>query len=187
MSRRVRATLVAVGAILGSMLAPGAALACSPPFGQPTIAALGPQQVVLLGVTGNPAPGGRLFHVERAWNADVPTSPIVIAFKEGEPIGDCSYPVAAGTRLVIAPWQEPVGTLSADLATLQANPLSDDGQRYLAEAERLFGQGSVPVETTPAAEPSSDWPWLVVLTAFVAGGVAAGLILWRRRQGTVDA
>ena len=46
-------------------------------------------------MTGNPAPGGRLFHVERAWNADVPTSPIVIAFKEGEPVGDCSYPVAA--------------------------------------------------------------------------------------------
>ena len=187
MSGRARARFVAVGVLLGALLLAGPALACSPPFGQPTIAELGPQQVVLLGVTGNPAPGGRLFHVERAWNADVPTSPIVIAFKEGEPVGDCSYPVASGTRLVIAPWREPAGTLSADLATLQANPLSEDGQRYLAEARRLFGEGTVPVDTTPAAEPSSDWPWLVVLTAFVAAAVAAGLVLWRRRQPGADA
>ena len=80
----------------------------------------------------------------------------------------------------------PTGTLSADLGTLQADPLTEDGTRYLAEAEQLFGQGTVPVETTPAAAPSSDWPGLVVLTAFVAGALAAGLILWRRRQGPVD-
>ena len=46
---------------------------------------------------------GRLFHVERWFNGGPPTTPIVIGFKEGEPIGDCSYPVAAGMHLIIAP------------------------------------------------------------------------------------
>ena len=142
------------------MLVPASALACSPAF-NPTIAELGQEQVVLLGETGVPAPGGRLFHVERAWNGDVPTSPIVIAFKEGEPIGDCSYPVAAGTRLVIAPWREPDGTLSANLGTLQADPLSVDGTRYLAETAQLFGSGTVPVAAVPEDDPPAGrrWSW----------------------------
>jgi hypothetical protein len=185
MRTAARALLVAV-AIGSALLAPASALACSA-VANPTIAALGPAQVVLLGVTGDRVPAGRLFHVERAWNGQVATSPIVIAFKEGEPVGDCSYPVASGTRLVIAPWREAGGALSADLATLQANPLSEDGKRYLAEAEQLYGAGTVPVDTTPAASPSSDWPVLVVITAFVGGGVAAALVLWRRRQADADA
>ena len=185
MSGRVRASFVALGTLVIALLVPGPALACSPPF-NPTIAALGPQQVVLLGVTGEAAPGGRLFHVERAWNAEVPTSPIVIAFKEGEPVGDCSYPVVAGTRLVIAPWREADGTLSADLGTLQADPLSEDGQRYLAEAAQLFGEGLAPVDTTPV-EASSGWPALVVVTAFGAAAVAAGLVLWWRRRASGSA
>src|SRR5829696_4673755 len=150
--------------IAAAMLATAPALACSPAF-NPTIAELGLQQVVLLGETGQPAPGGRLFHVERAWNADVPTSPIVIAFKEGEPVGDCSYPVASGTRLVIAPVRQPDGTLYADLGTLQADPLSEDGQRYLAETAQLFGAGTVPVEATP--EPAQETGWLAIVAATV--------------------
>lgn len=177
--------LLIAAVILVALLAPSAALGCSA-VANPTIAALGPEQVVLLGVTGEKVSSGRLFHVQRAWNADVPTSPIIIAFKEGDPVGDCSYPVMSGTRLVIAPWREPGGALSVDLATLQANPLSDDGRRYLAEAEQLFGKGTVPVDTTPVGDPSG-WPALLVLTAFGAGAIAAGLILWWRRRATTGA
>ena len=187
MSRRIRALFVAVAALAAVSIAPGSAVACSPAFGQPTIAELGPQQVVLLGVTGAKVPAGRLFHVERAWNADVPTSPIVIAFKEGEPVGDCSYPVASGTRLVIAPWREPDGTLSADLGTLQADPLSEDGTRYLAEAAQLFGEGTVPAETTPDPSDSTGWLVLAVVTALVAGALAIGFVAWQRGHTGGDA
>ena len=69
MSRRIRLLFVAVAAVVAVSIAPGSGVACSPPFGQPTIAELAPQQVVLLGVTGAKVPAGRLFHVERAWNA----------------------------------------------------------------------------------------------------------------------
>jgi hypothetical protein len=180
MSGRLRASVAAV-LVATAMLVPAAALACSPPF-NPTIAALGRDQVVLLGETGLPAPGGRLFHVERAWNADVPTSPIVIAFKEGEPVGDCSYPVSSGMRLVIAPWREPGGRLSADLGTLQADPLSEDGRRYLAEAQQLFGAGTAPAEAAPEPSQTTGWLAIVVLTVLVAGGLAFGIVAWQRRQ-----
>jgi hypothetical protein len=179
-SGRLRASVAAV-LVAAAMLVPTSAIACSPPF-NPTIAALGQEQVVLLGETGLPAPGGRLFHVERAWNADVPTSPIVIAFKEGEPVGDCSYPVTAGMRLVIAPWREPDGRLSADLGTLQADPLSDDGRRYLAEAQQLFGAGTAALEATPEPSDGTGWLAIVLVTALLAGGLAFGFVGWQRTQ-----
>ena len=185
MSGWLRASIV-VGLVALAIFVPASALACSPAF-NPTIAELGPQQLVLLGVTGQPAPGGRLFHVERAWNGDVPTSPIVIAFKEGEPIGDCSYPVAAGTRLVIAPWRQPDGTLYADLGTLQADPLSEDGTRYLAEAAQLYGAGSVPVEAAPEPTQASGWLAIVVVTVLLTGGLAVAFVAWQRRHRTRDA
>jgi hypothetical protein len=146
-------TAALILAALWLLVGPASVLACSPPFEEPTIAALGPDQLVVVGTTGGPAPGGRLFHVERAWNGDVPTSPIVISFKEGEPVGDCSYPMEAGRRLVIAPYMEPNGRLSADLVTLQADPDSDTGRRYLAEARSLYGEGTVPVSVQPAPSP----------------------------------
>jgi hypothetical protein len=184
---------IAVGAgwllaalVAAAMLAPAPALACSPAF-NPTIAELGLDQVVLLGETGEPARGGRLFYVERAWNADLPTSPIVIAFKEGEPVGNCSYPVASGTRLVIAPWRQADGTLYADLGTLQADPRSEDGQRYLAETAQLFGAGTVPVEATRAPAPTPGWLAVAVVAVLVAGGIAVGFVAWQHRQSRGDA
>ena len=184
----MRGRLCASVAVLvaAAMLAPASALACSPPF-NPTIAALGQEQVVLLGETGLPAAGGRLFHVERAWNADVPTSPIVIAFKEGEPVGDCSYPVTAGMRLVIAPWREPDGRLSADLGTLQADPLSEDGRRYVAEAQQLYGPGTAPTEAAPEPSQTTGWLAIALVTALLAGGLAIGFVVWQRRQSDGEA
>jgi hypothetical protein len=177
-------TLALALGLVAAALGARPALACSPAF-NPTIAALGPEQVVLLGVTGDAVDGGRLFHVERAWNGDVPTSPIVIAFKEGEPVGDCSYPVAPGTRLVIAPWREPDGRLSADLGTLQADPRSEDGARYLAEAAQLYGEGAVPVAAAPVPVPSSGPGVLGIgaAVAIVAAVLVAGVLVRRRRAG----
>jgi hypothetical protein len=180
MSRRLRLSVVGV-VLAAAMLVPASALACSPAF-NPTIAELGQEQLVLLGETGAPAPGGRLFHVERAWNGNVPTSPIVIAFKEGEPVGDCSYPVVAGTRLVIAPWREPDGTLSANLGTLQADPLSEDGRRYLAETAQLFGPGTAPVGATPEPAQTTGWLAIVVVVTILAGGLAVAFVASQRRQ-----
>lgn len=163
---------VLLGALFLGLVAAPSAAACSPPFGQPTIAGLGPHQLVLLGWTGDPAPDARFFHVERAWNGEVPTSPIVIAFKEGEPIGDCSYPVSRGQHLVIAPDMEPGGRLSASLVTLQADPNTDDGTRYLAEAEALCrGCDLVPRGTTSSSGCDRDHYRSSgsVLTAMIVG------------------
>jgi hypothetical protein len=140
----VKRVIAAVGALMLGLATPSGASACSPPF-DPSIGELGPEQIVLVGTTGERVDGGRLFHVERAFNATL-TTPVVIAFKEGEPVGDCSYPVDPGRHLIIAPYREPDGRLSADLGTLQADPESDAGMSYLAEAIELFGQGHVPTE-----------------------------------------
>jgi hypothetical protein len=95
--------------------------------------------------------------------------------------------VAPGTRLVIAPWRQPDGTLYADLGTLQADPLSEDGQRYLAETARLFGAGTVPVDAIPEPPPTPGWLAVAVVAVLIAGGSAVGFVAWQRRQSRGDA
>jgi hypothetical protein len=181
-ARRVLSLIVAGWVVL--LAWPSSTAACSAPFEQPTIRALGPAQLVVVGTVGERVPGGRLFHVERWFNGGEPGTPIVIAFKEGEPIGDCSYPVATGEQKIIAPWRETDGRLSADLGTLQADPHTEDGRRYLAEAVALFGPGVVPepvdaaVDPMPATEGLS--PLLIVVVGVVLGGVVIGLVLRAR-------
>ena len=179
---RIAALLIGVLAVFA---VPASASACSPSF-NPTIRELGPAQIVVVGRVGEKVPGGRLFHVERWFNGAEPVTPILIAFKEGEPIGDCSYPVATGEHKLIAPLREADGTLYADLGTLQADPNSDEGRKYVAEAIALFGQGVV-VAPSVAPEPASDGipSWLVFAAAFTAGLVAVSLL--RRRRPSADA
>ena len=168
-----------IGALLVTLATASPAIACSPPF-NPTIEALGPSQIVVVGTIGEPVAGGRLFHVERAFNGPS-TTPIVIAFKEGEPVGDCSYPVHAGERLIIAPFMEDGGRLSADLGTLQARPDTPDGLRYLNEAEALFGPGMVPGESEPPQDGVSN---LVVVALAIGALVAVTLLVVVRRSRT---
>ena len=165
----MRRLVQVVGALVLVLVMPSPAAACSPPF-DPTIAALGPDQVVLVGTTGERVDGGRLFHVERVFNGTV-TTPVVISFKEGEPVGDCSYPVAAGEHKIIAPYREDDGRLSADLGTLQADPDSEAGVAYLAEAVELFGQGEVPAESEVASGPDP------VPTLLIGAAAILGLVL----------
>ena len=168
--------LIAASTVWVAAVAPAAA--CSPPLNQ-NLRELGPEQVVVVGTTGEPVAGGRLFHVERAFNG-VDTTPILIAFKEGEPIGDCSYPVQAGTRLIIAPWRDPDGTLRADLGTLQADPDSEDGQRYVAEATDVFGPGIVP-DAAPLATADGMLPNVAIAGAVLLGLVVTAGVAIRRR------
>jgi hypothetical protein len=175
----VRPLILVAIAILATLAMPATAAACSPPF-NPTIAELGPAQVVVVGTIGELVAGGRLFHVERAFNGPS-TTPIVIAFKEGEPVGDCSYPVHAGERLIIAPFMEENGRLSADLGTLQAGPETPDGLRYLNEAEALFGPGIVPGETEPEQDGMSN---LVVVALAIGALVAVTFFVVVRRART---
>jgi hypothetical protein len=162
------------------LLLPGVAVACSPPSPPPTVATLPEGAVVLVGTTGEPADGGRLFYVERVYAGDVTTSPIVIAFQEGEPVGDCSYPVAAGMHLVIAPDVDADGTLRASLPTLQADPASETGRRFVAEALARYGPGSVPAGATVPPGASGG----LAIGAIAVGMVGAAVVLvlaWRRR------
>ena len=183
--RTVRLAIVAVVTLVAcGVLFAAPVLACGPPLEKPTIAALGPNQMVMVGITGERVEGGRLFHVERAFNVDSNITPIVIAFKEGEPIGDCSYPVSAGTHLIIAPDRDAGGRLVADLSTLQADPANPDGQRYLAEAESLFGPGIVPVSATLElpAYPLPPIGLIAVVGVALLVGLVAGIAWWRRRS-----
>ncbi len=161
------------GVLLLIWLVPTAALACSPPLVEPSIRALGPEQVVLLGTIGEPVPGGREFHVQRWFNGDQPATPVVIAFKEGAPVGDCSYWVTPGADLIIAPYREADGRLSADLATLQADPATDEGRAYVAEATALFGPG---MALRPTAEDQSSVPGADPRTVLASLGVAVTLL-----------
>ena len=141
--------------------------------------------MVVVGTTGDPVQGGRLFYVERTFNVDSNITPIVIAFKEGEANGDCTYRVGAGTHLIIAPDREADGRLSANLATLQADPDSETGRRYLAEAESLFGPGIVPASDS-VLPAGSLGPILVAVVATVALIALAVAVLARRHRREPD-
>jgi hypothetical protein len=66
------------------------------------------------------------------------------------------------------------GRLSADLGTLQADPESEAGIAYLAEAVQLFGSGAVPAESdTTATASGTD----AVPTLLIGATVILGLIL----------
>jgi hypothetical protein len=177
MPMRGRLTVAcAVVAIAVVVLPPVSAVACSPPF-DPSIEALGPGQLVVVGATGERVGRGRLFHVERWYNGGPPTTPIIIAFKEGEPIGDCSYPVAAGMHLIIAPFRLDDGSLYADLGTLQADPDTEAGRAYVAEAEALFGPGVVPrpeADAVPADDGVGSVAAVILGVAVVAA--VAGIV-----------
>lgn len=176
--RRLRAALTTAGAILLlGLVTTAPALACSPPFEEPSVTALADGAVVVVGWTGDKVDGGRLFRVERVFSGDLPTTPIVIAFQEGEPVGDCSYPMGVGVHLVIAPDQDADGTLRANLATLQADPDSELGRRYLAEARARYGDGAVP-------SPSGADLRLVALAVVLVAGIAAIWFAWRRTRRT---
>ena len=69
---------------------------------------------------------------------EMPVTPILIEFKEGESSGDCSYPVAADTPLIIAPYREADGRLHADLGDAAGRPVIGAG----AEVHRR-GDGAV--------------------------------------------
>jgi hypothetical protein len=185
--RRLLAAVSTAASILWVL--PAGASACSPEF-EPTIAKLGPDQVVVVGTTGERVPGGRIFNVTRWFNGGKPVTPILIEFKEGEPIGDCSYPVSAGTDLIIAPYVEADGRLHAHLATLQADPSSEQGQKYIAEAISLFGPGVVPPpapDVAPAPDRGSGLEIGYVVLVLAAGALLVLGILalvGRRRRST---
>lgn len=178
---RARLVVAAIGSVMLAIVAASPAVACSPPFEPPTIAALGPDAVVVVGTIGERVEHGRLFHVRRAYSGGVTSTPIVIAFKEGEPVGDCSYPVSEGQRLVLAVARDRDARIHVDLATLQADPATPDGQRYIAEAESLFGPGSVPQPASTAPGPGFAVAALAagVLAAGALAAVGAGLLLRR--------
>lgn len=175
-----RPRLLACTLGLAIWLSPTTVLACSPPFEDPSIAALGPDQVVVVGMIGEKVDGGRLFHVERWFNGGVPATPIVIAFKEGEPVGDCSYPVSTGQHLIIAP-DKVDGRLTADLITLQADPSTDIGRRYIAEAVALFGPGLTPDVGPDTVSPLEPWQIAIGFGAVVLSLMAAVTLVARRR------
>lgn len=171
--------LAACLALAAIIVVPGDAVACSPPFGQ-SISGLGPERVVVVGSIGRAVPGGRLFHVERWFGGGTAITPIVIAFKEGAGLGDCSYPVTEGQRLLIAPERAADGRLTADLATLQADPGSADGVAIVREAEARYGPGVVPQPPDDGAELVSTAmpPWAVVAIATVLAIGAIGAAFW---------
>lgn len=156
------------------------------PAVQPTIAELGPDQVVVVGTTGDSTEGGRLVDVERVDNGQITTTSIVIVFKEGEPVGDCSYPVSPGEHLIIAPISEPEGRLSADMGTLQAEVTSRPGRDTSTPAQSLFGAGTVPQSAgAPASNRVADGLVLVVGgVALLATLVTIGIVRRLERSGT---
>jgi type VI protein secretion system component VasK len=86
--------------------------------------------------------------------------------------------VQAGTRLIIAPDRLQDGTLYADLGTLQADPTSEAGVGYVAEAVALFGPGVQLGDTRPAP----DLRVLLVMAMVVALVILLFAIPVRRRR-----
>jgi hypothetical protein len=136
-----------------------------------------------MGTIGEPVAGGRRFLVDRWFNGRQPAASITIAFMEGPATGDCSYPVATGTRLIIAPEIQD-GRLAANLVTLQADPTTEVGLAYIAEATALYGPGiafepglpssTAPDVPNPASKPE---PRLLLATLAVAGLLVLAMIV----------
>ena len=154
-------------------LLPGTALGCSAMYIS-SLADLGKDQIFLVGTIGERFAGVRTFHVERSFNGTVPASEIVIVFKEGPPIGDCSYYPVAGTRVFIAPYREADGRLHAVVVTIQVHPDSEAGKAYIAEVMALYGPGNVPPEGVADGLPSTTH-----VGSFVTVGVAnVATLVW---------
>ncbi len=190
---RVLTRIIAIGALVVALSAVSSpvSLACSPPF-EPSIHKLDPVDFVVVGYIGEPVDGGRLFHVYQSFNAGALTTPFVIAFKEGEPGGDCSYRVASGQELIIALSPTPNGPPGATLASLQADPASEMGRRYLSEAEARFGPGVVPSAAAtlpPGSVDGSPPPDVVPFAIGLIGGVGlfALVVLVARRRTSAAA
>ena len=187
-TKQLAATVVA-GVIGLLLVATSPAVACSV-AGDMAIKDLGPDQIVLVGTIGDRVAGGRVFNVERVYNGP-PTAQIFIAFREGQ-YDDCTYEATEGTRLVIAPDRGDNGRLRADLGTIKADPASDDGRRYIAEATALFGPGIAPgtvvIEEAPASEQTQvpmlgeDVRLPLIVVAAVVVLLFAVVVVLARRQ-----
>lgn len=168
---------------LAWLLPAAAAQACSPPF-DPSVRDLEAGRVVVVGTIGDRVAGGRVFHVQRWFSGGTPSPEIVIAFREGEPVGDCSYLVSEGQALFIAPMRHADGTLSADLVTLQADPDTPQGREYLREATDLFGPGVSPLPGTDLGPARPIDPALIAAGLAMVGalGVSTLFVFAARRQ-----
>lgn len=177
--RRLVICLIAAGL---AALVPGAASGCSP-VGYRSLTDLPAGQVFLVGTTGEAAQGGRTFHVERAWNHQVPRNPIVIDFHEGVSQAACGMAVGAGTRMFVAPY-DGGGLLEVNLATLLANPESEHGRALIAEAVALYGAGVVPQPAEPGEPAAPGALRLPIAVAVVAalGAIVMALRLWLARR-----
>jgi len=97
----------------------------------------------------------------------------------------CSPPFEPTIRALGPDQMIIVGTCLRTSRPLQADPSSEEGQRYLAEAAALFGAGVVPppAEVMPTPLPASDSS---ALFALAGGAVAVGLatVLVLRSRGS---
>jgi hypothetical protein len=100
--------------------------------------------------------------------------------------------VTTQQRLIVAPTVLPNNRLAADLTTLQADPSSEDGKRYLAEAEALFGPGSVPVAAESPPKPATTDPGSTAIDArlllvpVLAGIGLCGVVIALARRRRVE-
>ncbi len=171
---RRRLVIGLIAAVLAALL-PATATACSP-VGYRSVSDLPAGQVFLVGTTGEPVQGGRGFHVERAWNHQVPKNPIVIDFNEDLPQAACGMVVSSRSLMFVAPF-DGGGMLEVNLATLVADPDSEHGRALIAEAVAAYGPGVVP----QAIEPSAPDDLRLPVAAAVAAVLGAILFALRLR------
>jgi hypothetical protein len=164
----MKRVFAAVGALLLGLATPTGAFACSPPF-DPSIRALGPEQIVLVGTTGERVDGGRLFHVERSFK------------RHHHVAGRHRFQgrrAGRGLQLSGGSWPAPDHrAVSRTGRTAQrgsrdaaGGPDSEAGAGYLAEAIELFGQGYVP------AQSDVDSGVDLLPTIAIGGAVILGLL-----------
>ena len=170
--------------LLPSSSAPATVLACS--CLQQTVNDLPADAIVIIGRVGERSGGARPLAVERWFNGPGMTDVLVIAFQEGEPIGDCSYPVATGERKFIVPDREGAMLIS-HLCTMQAPVDTDYGRELIAAATAHYGPGVVP-EATVASPSLSESPEdagplvaVAVALAIVVAALFGGLVILARR------
>jgi hypothetical protein len=192
--RAVRAALAAAVAITGLWAAQLAlpnivhACSCMPP-GPDAIGTFAddPNVVVFVGTIGAVRPGadnmGRTqgtLTIERVFTGTVPQAQVAVVGGGG---ADCTIHIEPGQRMITAAHIEG-GTITPGLCMPYGDPVTPEGQRLIAEAERAYGPGIVPGAPGPGDDGSSID--LAALAIGLVGGlvilisVAAGLAVLRR-------
>jgi hypothetical protein len=193
---RLMGPLFALALVASAATAP-CVLACSCVEPLPMAQSIDARTAVVVGQVGAPVAGRYPLVIERWFTGPAPAAVLTVEGAEQDLGGgqvvwnSCGRSFTPGQRLILVGEQNE-NLLATSLCSLGAEVASAEGQKLVADAERLFGPGTVPPgapsdpDTAPEGGSNPGWiaAGLVGVAAVGLGGLvlAAAVLLARRRE-----